>query len=160
MLISSIQHLYHCNISQTQYLFQRLNLEHTNIYKYIWIHVIDIWYEKQCKLSCVIQYQYSVSVNLPQISINTNTTLLGSSSSVTMTPMETTSHIISKSTMTADTTSGREKLLKNFIYSAFMSKYPSWHMKIIDRYVKDIWIYMNTCCRYIWYENNAKYTFL
>ena len=74
-----------------------------------------IWYEKQCKVSFVIQYQYNVSVNLPQISINTNSTLLGSSSSVTMTPTETTSDIILKSGMTADTTSGREKLLKNFI---------------------------------------------
>ena len=114
-----------------------------------------IWYEKQCKVSCVIQYQYNVSVNLPQISINTNSTLLGSSSSVTMTPMETTSDIISKSTMTADTTSGREKLLKNFIYNAFMSKYPSWHMKkMTDMW--DIWIYMNTCYRYIWYEKQSK----
>ena len=74
-----------------------------------------IWYEKQCKVSFVIHYQYNVSVNLPQISINTNSTLLGSSSSLTVTTTETTSDIICKSGMTADATSCWEKVLKNFI---------------------------------------------
>ena len=32
-----------CNISQIQYLFQKLQLQDTNIYKYISIHVIDIY---------------------------------------------------------------------------------------------------------------------
>ena len=63
----------------------------------------------------VIQYQCNVSVNLPQISINTNSTLLGSSSLLTMTLTETTGNMVCKSGMTADATSGREKLLKNFI---------------------------------------------
>ena len=74
-----------------------------------------IWYEKQGKVFFVIQYQCNVSVNSPWISINTNSTLLGSSSSPTMTPTETTSDMICKSGMTADATSGREMLLKNFI---------------------------------------------
>ena len=74
-----------------------------------------IWYEKQGKVFFVIQYQCNVSVNSPWISINTNSTLLGSSSSLTMTLTETTSDMICKSGMTADATSGREKLLKNFI---------------------------------------------
>ena len=73
-----------------------------------------IWYEKQCKVSFVIQYHWNVSVNSQWISINTNSTLLGSSSSPTMTHRETTSEMICKSTITADATSGREQLWKNF----------------------------------------------
>ena len=76
------------------------------------------------KVLFVIQYQCSVSVNSPLISINTNPTLLASSSSLTMTPTET-SDMILKSGMTADATSGREKLLKNLIYNEFVGKYSS-----------------------------------
>ena len=67
---------------------------------------------KQYKVSCVIQYQCNVSLNFSQIAINTNSTLLGSSSSATITPMETTSDIILESTVTADTTSGRHGYYK------------------------------------------------
>ena len=88
-----------------------------------------IWYEKQGKVFFVIQYQCSVSVNSPLTSINTNSTLLASSSSLTTTPTEMTSDMILKSGMKADGTSGREKLLKNFTYYAFVWKYPSWHIK-------------------------------
>ena len=77
----------------------------------------------------VIQYQCNVSVNSPLTSFNTNSTLLASSSSLTMTPTEMTSDVILKSRMKADGTSGREKLLKNFIYDAFVWKDLSWHIK-------------------------------
>ena len=49
------------------------------------------------------------------MNINTNSTLLGSSSSATMTLTAATSDMICKSGITADATSGKEKLLKNFI---------------------------------------------
>ena len=87
--------------------------------KDIWIYMDTyyryIWYEKQGKLFFVIQYQYNAWVNSPWIYINTNSTLLGSSSSLTMTLTETTSDMICKNGMTADATSGRENILKNFI---------------------------------------------
>ena len=47
-----------------------------------------------------------------QISINTNSTLLGSSSSPTMTLTKTTSDMICKSGITADATSGKEKFIE------------------------------------------------
>ena len=50
-----------------------------------------------------------------------------------------TSDMILKSGLKTDATSGREKLLKNFIYSVFVWKYPSWHMKKIEKYIKDIY---------------------
>ena len=82
--------------------------------KDIWIYMNTcyryIWYEKQSKIYFVIQYQCNVWVNSPQIYINTKSTLLGSSCSPTMTLTETTSDTICKSGMTADATSGREKL--------------------------------------------------
>ena len=74
-----------------------------------------IWYEKQCKVSFIMQYHWNVSVNAQWISINTYSTLLGSSSSPTMTQRETTSEILCKSTTIGDATSGREELWKNFI---------------------------------------------
>ena len=51
---------------------------------------------------------------LSHICINTNSTLLASSSSPCITQMDTTSDIIVKSTETGDTTSGKQNLLKNF----------------------------------------------
>ena len=88
-------------------------------YQHIWIYMNTchryIWYEKQGKVCFVIQYQCNVSVNSPQISINTNSKLLGSLSLLTITLTETTSDMICQSGMIADATSGREKLLKNII---------------------------------------------
>ena len=46
--------------------------------------------------------------------MNTNSTLLASSSSPSITQMDTTSDIIVKSTVTADTTSGKQNVLKYF----------------------------------------------
>ena len=73
-----------------------------------------IWYEKQGKVFFVIEYQYNVSVNSPWICINTNSILLGSSSSPTTTQKAATNDMISKSTVTPDATSGIEQLWKNF----------------------------------------------
>ena len=98
-----------------------------------------IWYEKQGKVLFVIQHQCYVSVNSPLTSINTKSTLLASSSSLTVTPTEMTSDMILKSGMKADGTSSRKKLFKTFIYNAFVWKYPSWHIKknwkICQRYL-------------------------
>ena len=52
--------------------------------------------------------------------INTKSTLLGSSCSATVTLTETTSDTICTSGMTADATSGREKLFQNFTENAFV----------------------------------------
>ena len=86
--------------------------------KDIWIYMntchSDLWYEKEGKVCFVIQYQYNVSVNSPWIAINTNSTLLGSSSSSTRTLTET-SDMICKSGITPDATSGKENVLKDFI---------------------------------------------
>ena len=86
--------------------------------KAIWLYIntchSDLWYEKEGKVYFVIQYQYNVSVNSPWIAINTNSALLGLSSSLTRTLTEN-SDMISKSGITPDATSGRENLLKNFI---------------------------------------------
>ena len=65
-------------------------------------YIYDIKKTMQSILCYIISMQ--CSLHLSQISINTNSTLLGSSSSPTITPMETASDIILKSTVTADTT--------------------------------------------------------
>ena len=52
--------------------------------------------------------------------MNTKSTLLGSSCSGTVTLTQTTSDMICTSGMTADATSGREKLFKNFTQNAFV----------------------------------------
>ena len=57
-----------------------------------------IWFQKQCKVSYVIQYGCNVSHNLSHIYINTNFTLLGSSSSTSITKMDTTSDMTVKCT--------------------------------------------------------------
>ena len=79
--------------------------------------------KKKDKVLFVIHYQFNVSVSLPLASINTNCTLLGTSSSPTAKVTETTTDINSKPGMKADATSGKEKLWKNFIYDAFLGKY-------------------------------------
>ena len=70
---------------------------------------------KKGKVLFVIQYQFNVSVSSPLASINTNCTLLVSSSSPTVKVTESTTDINSKPGMKADTTSGKEKLWKNFM---------------------------------------------
>ena len=109
----------------------------SKIEEYIWIHVIDIYNMKnkakyyklfslrvnfkdeKCSTELyelfVIEYQYNVSVNSPWICINTNSTLLGLSSSPTTTQKAATTDMICKSAMTPDATSGREQLWENLI---------------------------------------------
>ena len=65
-----------------------------------------IWYAKHGKVFFVITYECNVSLNSSWISINTNSTLLGSSSSPT-TQIAGTSDMIHESTITPDATSGR-----------------------------------------------------
>ena len=45
-----------------------------------------------------------------------------------MTQTEKETDLILESRIKEDAPSGREKLLKNFIYNAFVWKYPSWDM--------------------------------
>ena len=74
-----------------------------------------IWYKKQCKVYFVIQYHWNVWVNSQWMCINTNSTLLGSLSSPTVTVTETTSEMICKSAIIADATPGRQQLWKDII---------------------------------------------
>ena len=88
----------------------------------------------------MIEYHSNVWVNAPEIDINTKSTLLCSASSGTVTLTETRDTMCRKG-MIADATSGREKWFKNCRKNAFVWKYPSGHLKKIDRYVRDIyWI--------------------
>ena len=49
-----------CNISQTQYLCQKLQLSDTSIYKYIWENVIDIYDTKN-------NAKYTLSYNITEM---------------------------------------------------------------------------------------------
>ena len=86
-----------------------------------------IWYKKQYKVSFVIKYHWNVSVNSQWISINTNSTLLGSLSSQTMSVRETTSEMACNSAKIADAASGREQLWKNCYIEYMCVKYPCVH---------------------------------
>ena len=77
-----------------------------------------------------------------------------------MTVRETTSEMICKSAIIADATSGREQLWKKFTENTCVINIHVCICKKIDRYVKDRWIYMNTCYRYIWYEKQGKVFFV
>ena len=98
------------------FTYVKILTDMSKIYEYIWIHVIDI-YDMKNKAKYALSYNISTmfSVNSPWICIDTNSTLLGSSSSPTMTQKETTIRMIYQSTITTDATSGRENLWKNFI---------------------------------------------
>ena len=105
-----------------------------------------IWYKKQCKVYSVIQYHWNVSVNSQWIYINTNSTLLGSLSSPTVTLREMTSEMICKSAIIADATPGRQQLWKKhyveyMCVKIFMCTYVKklTDMSKIDEY---IWIHV------------------
>ena len=102
----------------------------THKYRWIDMNTYDkcIWFQKQCKVCYVIQGQCNVAHHLSHICINTNFTLLASSSSPSITQMDT-SDITVKSIKTGDTTSGKQNILKNFAKNICMAKYPYWHMK-------------------------------
>ena len=108
-----------------------------NIYEYIW-QLDMIWKRKQ-NIVCYRISEQCLSKGAPEIDINTKSTLLCSASSGTVTLTETTRDTMCTSGMIADATSRREKLFKNYTQNAFVWKYPSWHMKKIDRYVRDIY---------------------
>ena len=74
---------------------------------------------------CVIQYKFNVLVNSPLASINTNYTLLTTSSSTSVKGTESTNDTNVKAAIEADATSGKKKLYKNFIYNEFTFTYAS-----------------------------------
>ena len=67
---------------------------------------------QKAKYLCVIQYTFKVSVSSPLASINTNYTLLASSSSTIVTVTESKTHTNLKPAMEADATSGKKKLMQ------------------------------------------------
>ena len=71
------------------------------------------------KSLCVIQYKFNVLVTSQVGSINTNYTLVASSSSTSVKGTESTSDTNMKAAIQADATSGKKKLYKNFIYNEF-----------------------------------------
>ena len=87
-------------------------------------HIYSIC-NKKGKVLCVIQYKFNVLVSSPLASINTNYTLLASSSSISVKGTESTSDTNLKAEMERDATSGKKKLCKNFIYNEFTFKYAS-----------------------------------
>ena len=103
--------------------------------------------DKKGKVLYLIQYEFNVVVNTLVVSINTNYTLLASSSSTTITSKDCTSDRKMKDGMAGDATSGRKMLYKNFIYSEFTFTHPSSYIGKMDRNVKkyssDILRYMN-----------------
>ena len=74
-------------------------------------------------------------MNTPLASINTNYTLLASSSSTSITWTDDTSDTNVKDSMAADATSDKKKLYKNFIYNEFTFTYASSYINKIDRNV-------------------------
>ena len=64
-------------------------------------------------------------MNSPLASINTNYTLLATSSSTSVKGTESTNDTNVKAAIEADATSGKKKLYKNFIYNEFTFTYAS-----------------------------------
>ena len=73
----------------------------------------------------VIQYKFNVLVSSPLESINTNYTLLASSSSTSVKGKDSTSDTNMKAAIEADAISGKKMLYKNFVYSGFTFTYAS-----------------------------------
>ena len=82
-------------------------------------------YNKKGKLLCVIEYKFNISVSSSLACINTNYTLLASSSSTSVKGTESTNNTNVKAAIEADATSGKKKLYKNFIYNEFTFTYAS-----------------------------------
>ena len=97
--------------------------------------------------------------------INTNSTLLGTSSSTCVKGTESTKNSDVKAATETDTTSGKKKLYKNFIYNEFTLIYASAYIeknwkemsKNIVLTYSDIQIDMNTCNTYMICHQQAKY---
>ena len=93
-----------------------------------------------------MQYKFNVLVNSPLPSINTNYTLLASSSSTSIAWTDSTSDTNVKVTMAADATSGKKKLYKNIIYNEFTFTYTSSY---IERNVEKCKKYSSHILRYM-----------
>ena len=99
------------------------------------LHIYSLC-NKKGRVLCVIQYKLNVLVNTPLASINTNYTLLASSSSTSITWSDGTSDTNVKDTMAAVATSCKKKLYKNFICNEFTFTYASSYTEKMDRNVK------------------------
>ena len=73
-------------------------------------------------------------MNSPLTSINTNYSLLASSSSTSITWTDSTSDTNVKAAMAADATSGKKKLYKNIIYNEFLHM----HLDILKKKWKEM----------------------
>ena len=87
-------------------------------------HIYSI-YNKKGKLFCVIQYKFNILVSAPLEYINTNYTLLASSSATSVKGTESRSDRNMKTAMEEDDTSGKKRLYKNMIYNEFTFTYAS-----------------------------------
>ena len=87
-------------------------------------HICSIC-NKKGKVFCIIQYKCNVSVTSPVAYINTNYTLLASSSSTSVQVTKSISDTNMKCAIEEDDTSGKKNLYKNFIYNEFTFKYAS-----------------------------------
>ena len=85
---------------------------------------------------CIIHYEFNVWVNIPIVFINTNYTLLASSSATQMIAEDCRSDTNTTDGIAGYDTSGQKKLYKNFIYSEFTFTYPSSDIEQMDRNVK------------------------
>ena len=74
-------------------------------------HIYSI-YNKKGKLLCVIQYKFNILVNVPLEYINTNYTLLASSSATSVKGTESRSDRNMKAAMKEDDTSGKKSYTK------------------------------------------------
>ena len=85
----------------------------------------DGMYIVKGKVLCIIQYNFNVSVTSQLAYINTNYTLLDSSSSTHVQVTESTLVTNMKPAIEEDATSGKKNIYKNFIYNEFTFKYAS-----------------------------------
>ena len=84
---------------------------------------------KKVKVLCVIQCKFNVLVNSPLASINTNSTLLATSSSTCVKGTESTNDSHVKAAIETDATSGKKMLYKNFIHNEITLTYASAYIE-------------------------------
>ena len=87
-------------------------------------HIYSI-YHKKGKLCCVMQHKFNVLVSAPLEYINTNYTLLASSSARSVKGTESRIERNMKANLEEDDTLGKKKLYKNLIYNEFTFTYAS-----------------------------------
>ena len=100
---------------------------------------------KKEKVLCIIQYKFNVLVNIPIVFINTNYTLLASSSATYMISQDCRSDTNMTDGMAGDDTSGKKRLCKNFIYNEFTYTSSDIEQKgrNVKKYSSHILKYMN-----------------